>query len=103
MAQVTITLNGRSYPIACGEGEEQRILDLAHSIDQRIKALVQSLGQVGEARLLVLSLLTLADELADAKARSVNGHGDGKTMASGIDALARRIETVAARLESAKI
>jgi cell division protein ZapA len=102
MAQVTISLNGRDYPIACGEGEEARIRELAREIDGRIKGFVGQMGQVGEARLLVLALLTLADEVADTKAKNANGH-DSDTLATGIDALAKRIETVAAKLETAKI
>ena len=101
MAQVTISLNGRDYPIACGDGEEGRIRDLARELDMRIKGFAAQVGQVGEARLLVLTLLTLADEVADAKSKP-NGH-DRSALAAGIEALARRVETVAARLEGTKI
>jgi cell division protein ZapA len=102
MAQVTVSINGRDYPITCGDGEEARTRALAHEVDRRVKGLVADLGQVGEARLLVLALLTLADELADSKANAGNGHAPD-SIATGIDALASRIETVAVRLESAKI
>jgi cell division protein ZapA len=101
MANVTISLNGRDYSVGCADGDEDRIRDLARGLDGRIKEFVAALGQVGEARLLVLTLLTLADELADVGAKA-NGHAGGG-VAAGLETLAQRIETVAARLEGTKI
>jgi len=105
MAQVTVTLNGRDYAVACGDGEEDRIRALAGQINTRIAHFVAQLGQVGETRLMVLAALTLADELADARSASGNGRDLGyeASVSRGLDALAKRIETVAIRLETAKI
>jgi cell division protein ZapA len=105
MAQVTITLNGREYTVGCGTGEEARIRDLARGIDARIRQFVSQAGQLGESRLLVMALLTMADEVSEARGEH-RGNGadtDADAVADGIKALARRIETVADRLESAKI
>jgi cell division protein ZapA len=109
MAQVTVTINGRAYPVACNEGEEQRIAELARYIDGKVKAFAKDLGQIGEARLLVLAALILADELADAQVapgRPQAGNGaaidDGK-LAAGIETLAQRIEAIAVRLETSHI
>jgi cell division protein ZapA len=109
MAQITVTINGRSYPVACNEGEEQRIGELGRYIDGKVKGFARDLGQIGEARLLVLAALVLADELADAQAapgRGKPGNGaaldDGK-LAAGVENLAQRIEAIAARLEAAHI
>jgi cell division protein ZapA len=106
MAQVSVTVNGRSYPVACDEGEEQRISELARYIDGKVKGFARELGQIGEARLLVLTALVLADELADAQAaraqRPSAGNGaaaEDARLAAGIEDLALRIETIAARLE----
>jgi cell division protein ZapA len=99
MAQVSISLNGREYTVGCGEGEEARIRELARGVDTRIRKFGQQPGQTGEARLLVMALLTMADELSEPK--SANGH-DPNGFADGIKALAKRIETVAERLESTK-
>jgi len=99
MAQVTINLNGRDYAVGCGDGEEGRIRDLARDLDNRIKGFVGQVGQIGEARLLVLTLLTLADEVAEAS----NKGAAEAALAAGIDALAHRVETVASRLETAKM
>jgi cell division protein ZapA len=102
MAQVTITLNGRDYTVGCGTGEEARIRDLARGIDGRLRQFVAQAGQLGESRLLVMTLLTMADEISEARAGGGNGH-DPDALADGIAALARRIETVADRIESPKI
>jgi cell division protein ZapA len=101
VAQVAISLNGREYIVGCGDGEEARIRELARGIDSRIRKFGPQAGQTGESRLLVMTLLTMADELAEAKG-AANGH-DAGAAADGIKALAKRIEMVADRLEGAKI
>jgi cell division protein ZapA len=68
MGQVTITLNGRSYRLTCGEGEERRLLEVAEHVDDRLASLVAEFGQVGDERLLVMTALMIADELFDARA-----------------------------------
>ena len=107
MTQVTVTINGRSYPIACKEGEEERIGELARYIDSKMRNFAQEFGNVGETRLFLLTALVLADELADAqaasgRARAANGAADGK-LATGIDNLAMRLEAIAAKLETSHI
>jgi cell division protein ZapA len=105
MAQVTISLNGRDYIVGCGPGEEARVRELARGVDARIRNLVGQLGQVGEARLLVMTVLTMADELSEGGGRSgANGHAaDHAELAEGIGILAERVAAVADRLESTKV
>ncbi|MGO8915182.1 MAG: cell division protein ZapA [Stellaceae bacterium] len=109
MAQVTVSINGRAYPVACNEGEEQRIEELGRYIDAKVKHFARELGQIGETRLLVLAALVLADELADAQSDAEGpkpGNGaalDEGIAAAGIENLAQRIEAIAARLEMAHI
>jgi cell division protein ZapA len=109
MPEIHLTLNGRSYPVSCEEGEETRIKELAQYVDRKIQEFVSKLGQIGEARLLVLAALVVADELADAHAAlrrqsttAANGV-DTETLAHGLDELAKRIETIAVRLETSHI
>lgn len=66
MAQVTLEINGRSYSVGCGDGEEQRIVALSKYVDTKVRELAANVGPVGEARLLLLACLTLADELSEA-------------------------------------
>ena len=108
MPQVSVTINGRSYPVACDEGAEQRICDLAQTIDTKVSSFARQVGQAGEARLLVLAALVLADELAEAndalKSRGAQAPvRDGSAVAAGMDRLAARVEAVATRLDSSHI
>ena len=106
MAQVTVTINGRNYPVACNTGEEGRIGELARYVDAKVKAFARDAAQVGEARLLLLAALVLADELTEAKdatSRSRPGNGaahDEDRLAASVDALAGRIEAIALKLET---
>jgi cell division protein ZapA len=114
MPQVSITLNGRSYAVACDTGEEERIGDLARYLDGKITVFASQFPHIGEARLLVLAALVVTDELAEAREalrrRSVRAPGpadgtvqDEAALAAGIENLATRIEAVAARLEITQI
>ena len=66
MAQVSVRINGRHYQVACEDGQEAHLQKLAAYIDDRVSELVRDVGQVGDARLLVMASLLIADELADA-------------------------------------
>jgi cell division protein ZapA len=67
MAEVTIYINGRSYDIACDNGQEGRIVDLAKYIDQRVQQISRSGSAYNDAHLTVLTSLVLADELFEAR------------------------------------
>ena len=69
MPQVTVTINGRQFRMACEEGEEAHLTALAGDLDQRITRLRQRFGEIGDTRLTVMAALTVADELAETKAR----------------------------------
>src|ERR1700719_2933942 len=65
MSQVTVTINGRQFRMACEDGQESHLLRLPHDLDQRIDQLRITLGEIGGTRLTVMAALTVADELAD--------------------------------------
>src|SRR5271165_731318 len=65
MAQVEVTVNGRSYTVACDDGQEAHVARLGRYVDQKVQALVKTVGQVGDARLLLMASLIVADELVD--------------------------------------
>jgi cell division protein ZapA len=67
MAQVSIRINGRSYEVNCEDGQEQHVQRLANSLANAVGDLVKQVGQVGDARLLVMAGLVLADEMAEQK------------------------------------
>jgi cell division protein ZapA len=69
MAYVNVTINGRQYRMACEEGQEARLMRLAQSLESRIGDLRGKFGEIGDARLTVMSALMVADELLDANQR----------------------------------
>jgi cell division protein ZapA len=69
MSQVTVTINGRQFRMACEDGQESHLLRLAQDLDQRIEKLRVSFGEIGDTRLTVMAALTVADELAEAGGR----------------------------------
>lgn len=62
MAEVDITVNSRSYRISCKDGEEERIMSLASLINQQVLQLSERIGQLGEARMILLASLVLLDK-----------------------------------------
>lgn len=69
MPQVTVTIAGKIYRMACGEGEEARLTGLAATLDQRIAELGASFGEIGELRLHVMAALMVEDDLDEARKR----------------------------------
>ena len=65
MAQVTVRINGYAYTVGCDDGQEAHLLRMAASVEDRINSIKALGGQSGEARLLVLAALLMADELHD--------------------------------------
>ena len=62
MAEVDISINGRSYRISCKDGEEERIKSLATLINNQVQKLSEKIGQLGEARMILLASLVLLDK-----------------------------------------
>ena len=65
---VTIRLNGHPYQIGCGAGEEDHVVNLGAEVELIMQSLVGSVGQIGEARLLAMVALILADRANPAAA-----------------------------------
>ncbi len=70
MAEVDIRINGRDYRVTCEDGQEDRLNQLAAYYDRHVTELAAELGQIGDARLMLLSALTICDELFEAKMRA---------------------------------
>lgn len=66
MQQVTVTINGSKYRMACEDGQENHLIELARGYDQRISELRGKFGEIGDARLMVMAAMTVADELSEA-------------------------------------
>lgn len=100
MGQVTINLNGHHYTIGCADGDEERLRVLADDLDKRMASLVGAVGQVGDARLLVMLSLLLLDEMEEVRGGSSASPQTDAGAAVAIENLAARMETLAERLEA---
>jgi cell division protein ZapA len=70
MSQVTVTIAGRSYRIACGEGEEEHLQSLAALYDGRIEDMRAAFGEIGDMRLHVMAAITIADAFTEERRRA---------------------------------
>jgi cell division protein ZapA len=69
MSEVSATIAGRQFRLACEDGQEQHLQALARDIDARIIGLREKFGEIGDTRLTVMAALTVSDELAEALRR----------------------------------
>jgi cell division protein ZapA len=65
MSQVSVTINGRQFRMACEDGQEEHLTTLARELDSRIESLRGKFGEIGDTRLTVMAALTIADELGE--------------------------------------
>jgi cell division protein ZapA len=110
MAQVTIKINGYAYTLGCEDGQEEHLQAMAEQVEGRIESIKAIGGNSGEARLLVLASLLMADELHDLKAemkklqanpsRPVQTPKANGDLALTLGKLATRAEEIASSLEA---
>ena len=108
MAELNININGRDYGISCDDGQEQRVMDLAHYIDEKVKAMISAGAAKTENHALVLASLVIADEhfdiLESATSSNANsgmaGHVAQKNQAEDEARIAHSISTLADRIDS---
>ena len=108
MGQVVVKVNGRDFALSCADGQEPRIRRLAQYVDAKVGEFSKAIGQVGEARLVLLAALVIADELSDANEALQQERNRTRTAgaeptqdaASGLRGMAERIESIAARIET---
>jgi cell division protein ZapA len=110
MGQVSVTLNGRTYRLECGEGEEAHLIELAEYLGTHVEVVKRKFGQVGDDRLILMASLHVMDELWDlkhqmqdmkaamAEARRDRSVADESAKSRASD-LAARVSAVADRLE----
>jgi cell division protein ZapA len=96
MGQVSVPVNGRFYEITCDDGQEIRIRRLAQYVDAKVAEFVGRVGQVGEARLLLLAALVIADELSDVNDALEGERNRAENASNGRDEAAERAAPIAA-------
>ena len=103
--KITVSINGRKYDIACDDGQEAHLTRLSQYVDRRVNELVAAVGQVGDARLLVMTSLLLADELSEVYTEldALRGNQRAPSMnilgAADLEKITKRIENIAEKLE----
>jgi len=120
MSQVNVTINGRQFRMACEDGQEGHLMNLARDLDGRIEGLRSKFGEIGDTRLTVMAALTVADELAEkdnrilalereladmqeARAAAVDRDVAVQTAIAGaLNAAAERVESVVRKLNQTK-
>ncbi len=120
MAQVNVSIAGRTYRMACDDGEEAHLEQLAARLDSKITELRGHFGEIGDQRITVMAALTIADDLGDAERRiadlqatldtsrraeataDVRFAAAGDALASSIEDVARRVERIARGLDATR-
>lgn len=109
MAEVKISMNGRQYGIACDDGQEQRVMDLANFVDSRLKEIAAAGAGTNDSHLLVLTSIMMADEMFEMRDQAANANRphlqglqitreDEGQIVNAIDQMAQRIQAVAGNL-----
>jgi cell division protein ZapA len=119
MAPVVLTIAGRTYRMACDDGEEAQLEELARIVENKILTLRESFGDIGEQRIVVMAAITIADEIAGARkkiaalerdlaglraeveARHQQEAALEDRVAKALDAASRRVENLARELTRA--
>jgi cell division protein ZapA len=119
MAQVNVTISGKTYRMACEDGQEEHLVGMADQLNQSIERLRERFGEIGDQRLTVMAAITLADQnaeagrrlqqlsaevagLEEARAAVVERQAGAETeIARTINEMASRIEALAARVVAA--
>ena len=120
MADVNLSIHGKTYNIACDAGQERRVAELGKYVDARLREIAAAGAASNEPHLLVLTGLVLADEIyelrdmvAELRNRSPKvireevaveaeqrvSEEDEMEILAAIEQLANRIDTVAERLQ----
>ena len=93
---VEISVNNQIYKISCEEGQEEHIQNLAQFINNELEKLVSSVGQIGEARLLLMTCLIIADKLKDES--SLSKSLDHDFLLEALQKITHRVGTVADKI-----
>lgn len=119
MPLVNVTVNDRAYTIACDEGDEDHLRELAAHVDSKVKELTETVGQAGEQRLLLMAALVIADSqfeslaLLDKRAKEIADLAECKEKltqhlaeleehaTAALDAAAKHLDDIAVRVGGA--
>lgn len=112
MGQVNVTVAGKNYRMACGDGEEKHLIALAERVDAKISELRGTFGEIGDMRLHVMAAIYFADETADLKARvarieaqmgdvEADAQDEARVLRDELNRTAAALNDMSARIETA--
>ena len=99
MADVEVVVSGRRYKLSCRDGEEDHLRALVRMVDRKADELTDALGEMTEARTLLLSALLIADELNDLRGAAAVARNESPAESAPDPAYAVAIERIAERVE----
>ncbi|MEO6248044.1 MAG: cell division protein ZapA [Sphingomicrobium sp.] len=101
MAEVDLSIAGRSYRVACRAGEEDTLRAAAALVDGKSKEALAGLGSMTESRQLLFAALLLADQIIDKRpdAPPAAPATPEPALAVRVALLAERLEILAGSLE----
>ena len=97
MGQVTIRINGYAYTVGCKDGEERHLEAMANEVNQRMDPIRQIVGSGGEARMLMMVALSMADEIFEMQKETAKP--DKRADSERLTRLAKRAEQIASNIE----
>jgi cell division protein ZapA len=103
MPQVNVTIAGKAYRMACGEGEEPHLEGLARLYDGKIEEMRQAFGEIGDMRLHVMAALMVADEVSELRQRLMRLETEIAALQGDAGASDRRLGEVEDRAAEALI
>src|SRR5690242_19792913 len=96
-AMIDLNIAGRTYQVACREGEEENLRAAARLVDSKSREALAGLGTLSEARQFLFASLLLADQMMEGRPDAAPPPAEP----AGPDpALVQRAESLAGRLES---
>ena len=99
MAQVTLRINGYAYILGCQDGEERHLEAMGAEVGSRIDGVRAAAGQSGEARMLVMASLLMADEIFELRGKLEAAEAAAAVTAKADPALGRKLQRMAKRAE----
>lgn len=121
MSQVTVTIDGKAYRMACDEGQEEHLISLAERFDRYVSHLKTSFGEIGDQRLTVMAGIMVMDELSELQKRVrglesevvtlrktrddalIKADKNDAALTGALSGLAERMEALTAKLNAGRL
>ncbi|MCB1424684.1 MAG: cell division protein ZapA [Zhengella sp.] len=100
MPQVSVIIDGKTYRMACDEGQEEHLADLAQRFDRYVTHLKGSFGEIGDQRVTVMAGIMVMDELVELQKRMRGLEAEAETLRKTRDEALARADRIDAGLSA---